>query len=72
MALCLRKWIKRFWRFKQIRVNEVIKYFKSKSIKEANNLIRAASVWLAERIEFKKPEHRKQKNQGENVGLREI
>ena len=60
MALCLRKWIKRFWRFKQIRVNEVIKYFKSESIKEANNLIRAASVWLAERIEFKKPEHRKQ------------
>ena len=29
--------------------NETIKYLKSKSITETNNLIRAASVWVAER-----------------------
>ena len=30
-------------------INETIKYLKSKSITETNNLIRAASVWVAER-----------------------
>ena len=43
-------------------VNEAIKYLKSKSITETNNLIRAASVWVVERIGLKKAEHRK-KNQ---------
>ena len=32
------------------RVNEAIKYFKSKSITEANDLIKAASVWVAKQI----------------------
>ena len=41
------------------RVNEAMKYLKSKSIKETNNLIKAASVWVAERIRLKKAEHRK-------------
>ena len=41
------------------RVNEAIMYLKSKSITEKNNLIRAASVWVAERIGLKKAEHRK-------------
>ena len=41
------------------RVNEAIKYLKSKSITETNNLIRVASVWVAERIGLKKAEHRK-------------
>ena len=41
------------------RVNEAMKYLKSKSITETNNLIRAASVWVAERIGLKKAEHRK-------------
>ena len=41
------------------RVNEVIKYLKSKSITETNNLIRAANVWVAERIGLKKAKHRK-------------
>ena len=30
------------------RLNEAIKHLKSKSITETNNLIRAASVWVAE------------------------
>ena len=41
------------------KVNEAIKYLKSKSIAKANNLIRAASVWVTERIRLKKPDHRK-------------
>ena len=41
------------------RVNEAMKYLKSKSITETNNLIKAASVWVAERIGLKKAEHRK-------------
>ena len=41
------------------RVNEVIKYLKSKSITETNNLIRAANLGLAEWIELKKADYRK-------------
>lgn len=41
------------------RVSEVIKYLKCKSITERNNFIRAASVWVAERIGLKKSEHKK-------------
>ena len=41
------------------RVNEAIKYSKSKSIAKTNNLIRAASVSLAEQMRLKKVKHRK-------------
>ena len=41
------------------RVNEAIKYLKIKSITRTNNLIRAASVWLAEQMRLKKAKHRK-------------
>ena len=41
------------------RVSEAIKYLKSKSITETNNLISAASAWVTERIGLKKAEHRK-------------
>ena len=41
------------------RVNEAIKYLKSKSITETNNLIRAARVCVAEQLGLKKAEHRK-------------
>ena len=40
-------------------VNEAIKYLKSKNITETNNLVRAASVWVTERIGLKKAEHSK-------------
>ena len=36
------------------RVNDVIKCFKSKNITEMNDLIKAASVWVAEQIGLKK------------------
>ena len=36
------------------RVNEAIKYFRSKSITETNDLIKAVSVWVAEQIGLKK------------------
>ena len=36
------------------RVNEAIKYFKSKNITEMNDLIKALSVWVAEQIGLKK------------------
>ena len=45
------------------RVNEAIKYFRSKSITETNNLAQAASVWVAEQIGLKKVVHRKKKNE---------
>ena len=41
------------------RANEAIKYIKSKSITETNNLIKAASVLVADQIGLKKAEHRK-------------
>ena len=41
------------------RVNDTIKYLKSRNITETNNLIRPSSVWVAERIGLKKTERRK-------------
>ena len=41
-------------KFQTDRVSETIKYLKSKSITETNNLIRAASVLVAERVGMKK------------------
>ena len=45
------------------RVNEAIKYLKSKNITETNNLIRAASVCVIDQIGLKKAEHRKKNKQ---------
>ena len=42
------------------RVNEAIKYLESKNIAETNKLVKATSVWVAERIGLKKTEHRKE------------
>ena len=39
-------------------VHDTIKYFKSKSITETNDLIKAASVWVAEQIGLKKRDYR--------------
>ena len=36
------------------RVNDAIKYYKSKNTTEANDLIKAASVWGVEQIRLKK------------------
>ena len=40
------------------RVNDAIKYFKNKNITETNDLIKAASVWVAEQIGLKKRNYR--------------
>ena len=50
---------KKFLKVQTDKVNEAIKYLKSKSITEANNLIQAASVWVAEELGLKTAEHRK-------------
>ena len=54
------------------RVNEAIKYFKSKKITETNDLIKAASVWVAEQIGLKKRDYREKTNVDGNAELREI
>ena len=43
------------------RVNDVIKYFKSKSITKTNDLIKEASVWIAEQIGLKRRDYREKK-----------
>ena len=40
------------------RINDGIKYFKNKNITETNNLIKAASVCVAEQIGLKKRDYR--------------
>ena len=40
------------------RVNDAIKYFKSKNITETDDLIKAVSVWVAEQIGLKKRDYR--------------
>ena len=43
------------------RVNDAIKYFKSKNITETDDLIKAVSVWVAEQIGLKKRDYREKK-----------
>ena len=57
-SIMFKKLDKNIWKVQTKRVNEVIKYLKGKGNTEANNLIRAASVWVAEEIGLKKAEHR--------------
>ena len=54
------------------RVNDAIKYFKSKNITETNDLIKAAIVWVAEQIGLKKRYYREKTNLDEKAKLREI
>ena len=54
------------------RVNDAIKYFKSKNIKEINELIKAASVWVAEKIGLKKRGYREKTKLDGNAELKEI
>ena len=51
---------------------DAIKYFKSKSITEMNDLIKAASVWVAEQIVLKKSDFREKTNLDGNAELKEI
>ena len=54
------------------RVNDLIKYFESENITEMNDLIKAASLWVAEQIGLKKRDCRKKTNLGGNAKLKEI
>ena len=53
-------------------VNEAIRYFKSKNMTETNDLIKAASVWVAEQIGLKKRDYREKTSLDGNVELKEI
>ena len=57
--IMFKKMYKKVLKVQTDRLNEAIKHLKSKSITETNNLIRAASVWVAEQIGLKKMDHRK-------------
>ena len=54
------------------RVNDAIKYFKTKNITETNDLIKAASAWVAGQIGLKKLEYREKTNLDGNAELKEI
>ena len=54
------------------RANDAIKYFKGKNIIETNDLIKAASGWVAEQIGSKKRDHRKKTNLDGNADLKEM
>ena len=56
-SIMFKKKVKKVLKVQTNRVNEEIKYLKGKSITERNNLIRAASAGVAERIGLKKAEH---------------
>ena len=71
MTLCLRKQSKRH-KVQTDRVNDAIKYSKSKNITETNDLIKAASVWVAEQIGLKKRDYREKTNLDGNAELKEI
>ena len=53
------------------KVNDAIKYFKSKNITETNDLIKAASLWVAEQIGLKKRDYREKTNLDGNAELKE-
>ena len=54
------------------RINDAIKYFKSKNITETNDLIKATSVWVAEQIGLKKRDYREKTNLDANAQLKEM
>ena len=55
-SIMFKKKVKKVLKVQTNRVNEEIEYLKGKSITERNNLIRAASAGVAERIGLKKAE----------------
>ena len=53
-GIMFKKVDKKTFKVQTDRVNHAIKYFKSKSITETNDLNKAVSVWVAEQIGLKK------------------
>ena len=58
-GIMIKKLCKQFLKVPTGRVNEAIKYLKRKSITGTSNLIKEASVWVAEKTGLRKSEHRK-------------
>ena len=54
------------------RVNDAIKYFKSKNITEMNDLIKATSAWIAEQIRLKKRDYIEKMNLDGKAELKDI
>ena len=54
------------------RVNDAIKYFKSKNITEMNDLIKATSAWVAEQIRWKKRDYIEKMNLDGKAELKDI
>ena len=54
------------------RVNDESKYFKSKNITKTNDLIEAASAWVAEQIRLKKSDYREKANLDGNAELKKM
>ena len=54
------------------RVNDESKYFKSKNITKTNDLIEAASVWVAEQIRLKKNDYREKTDLDGNAELKKM
>ena len=54
------------------RVNDAIKYFKSKNITEMNDLIKATSAWVAEQIRLKKRDYIEKMNLDGKAELKDI
>ena len=71
-GIMFKKVDKKILKVQRDRVNEAIKYFKSKNITETNDLIKAASVWVAEQIGLKKETVGKKTNLDGNAELKEI
>ena len=49
---------------KRLKIQREVRYFESKNITETNNLIKVASVWVAEQIGLKKRDYRKTNEPG--------
>ena len=54
------------------KVNDESKYFKSKNITKTNDLIEAASVWVAEQIRLKKNDYREKTDLDGNAELKKM
>ena len=60
-GIMFKKVDKKTLKIQTYRVDDAIKCFKSKNITETKDLIKAASVWVAEQTGLKKRDYRKKR-----------
>ena len=70
--IMLKKVDKKTLKVQTDRVNDAIKCSEGKNFTETNDLIKAASVWVAEQIGLKKRDYREKTNLDRNAELKEI